>query len=191
MKSRYWAFIIYPESVSANWLDTLQEYHLPMAVSPLHDKDINDDGSPKKPHRHVVVAYGNTTTEKNIQQISDKIGGTKVIPVMSLRGYYNYLTHKDNPEKAQYDSNEILMLSGFDPSEYWSLTAQEEEQLTLAIEGIIESEKIYEPWALGRYLAGYDLALHRFYRQHITYFAIIVRSFRHLNKKPSIDSSKN
>lgn len=137
-KSRYWAFVIYPEdSAPENWRTILNEYHLPMAISPLHDKDLNADGEEKKVHRHVLVAYGNTTTGSNIQSISDSVNGTIVIPVFSLKGYYRYLTHKDNPEKFQYNESEIISLSGFDPSDYWSYSSEEEVKLTLEIKNLI------------------------------------------------------
>ena len=41
MKSRYWAFIVYPESCKENWENELEETGLQFAVSPLHDKDID------------------------------------------------------------------------------------------------------------------------------------------------------
>ena len=142
-KSRYWAFVGYPESMPDNWLSILNEYHIPMAISPLHDKDLNSDGEEKKAHYHVLLVYGNTTTATNISKISESVNGTKPIPVMSLKGYYRYLTHKDNPEKYQYSDNDIKLICGFDPSDYWSYSANEEVQIRVAIIDIIKSNKIY------------------------------------------------
>ena len=54
-KNRYWTFLIYPESAPKDWKDILQQTFLPVAISPLHDKDLNADGEKKKPHYHIIV----------------------------------------------------------------------------------------------------------------------------------------
>ena len=55
LKGRNWAFVMYPESMPDNWYDLLQATGLPFAISPLHDKDLNPDGSQKKAHYHVMT----------------------------------------------------------------------------------------------------------------------------------------
>lgn len=40
---------MYPESMPKNWREILQKTGCPIAISPLHDKDINPDGTPKNP----------------------------------------------------------------------------------------------------------------------------------------------
>lgn len=47
LKGRDWAFVLYPESVNPDWLNILQETHIQVAISPLHDKDVNPDFTPK------------------------------------------------------------------------------------------------------------------------------------------------
>ena len=42
MKGRFWTTIVYPESCRVNWQDYLEERGLVFAVSPLHDKDIEE-----------------------------------------------------------------------------------------------------------------------------------------------------
>ncbi|WP_225354628.1 Rep family protein, partial [Ligilactobacillus murinus] len=54
-RARTWTFIVYPESAPENWRDLLDEYHVPWVESPLHDKDINPDGTVKKAHWHVIL----------------------------------------------------------------------------------------------------------------------------------------
>ena len=46
--SRNWGRSLYPESLSDNWRDILNEEYAPWLESPLHDKDINADGELKK-----------------------------------------------------------------------------------------------------------------------------------------------
>ena len=61
---RTWAFVIYPDSLPSNWEEIILNTGLPMAISPLHDKDINPDGTEKKPHYHVIIYYENATLLK-------------------------------------------------------------------------------------------------------------------------------
>lgn len=48
VKARNWSFIAYPESLNADWRETLRGFGLKGFISPLHDKDVNEDGTPKK-----------------------------------------------------------------------------------------------------------------------------------------------
>lgn len=114
MKNRYWSFVCYPESVMPDFKDYLSEMGCVFAVSPLHDKDVNATGEPKKAHWHVLLQFeGPTTYNKVKEQICDKIGATIPKAVISLRGYYRYLCHLDNPEKAQYNVEDIEEYGGF------------------------------------------------------------------------------
>lgn len=114
IKSRYWAFIVYPDSVPKDWKEILCEKGCVFAVSPLHDKDVNPTGEIKKPHYHVLIQFEGPTTYKNVDEnICSIINATIPKKVISLRGYYRYLCHLDNPEKAQYDIKEIEEYGGF------------------------------------------------------------------------------
>lgn len=114
IKKRNWAFVLYLDSTPEDWKDILRLKGLPMAISPLHDKDINADGTPKKPHFHIILCFGNSTTFNNVKSITDELNQPIPIPLDSVRGMYRYLTHKDNPEKYQYDENFIELYNGFD-----------------------------------------------------------------------------
>lgn len=46
-RKRNWVFVVYPESAPENWREQLKEMLVPGFISPLHDKDVNADGSPK------------------------------------------------------------------------------------------------------------------------------------------------
>lgn len=177
-KSRFWAFVMYPDSMPSNWLSILSNYHLPMAVSPIHSKDINADGEEKKAHYHVLVAYGNTTTSTVIQEISDSVNGTIVIPVVSCKGYYRYLTHKDNPEKKKYNENEIIHISGFSPADYWDYTSEEEYKLKFSIQKFIADNEIYEYWDLTIMLMTFDIQMYDYCTRHPQLFNTMVTSYR-------------
>lgn len=114
MKNRYWSFVCYPESVMPDFKNYLSEMGCVFAVSPLHDKDVNATGESKKAHWHVLLQFeGPTTYNKVKEQICDNIGATIPKAVISLRGYYRYLCHLDNPEKAQYNVEDIEEYGGF------------------------------------------------------------------------------
>ena len=114
IKKRNWGAVIYPESAPEDWIEQLKLKGLSFAISPLHDKDINPTGEPKKPHYHIVMCYGNPTTYENVKQVLEELGQPIPIPLESVRGYYRYFTHKDNPEKYQYNENDIRLFNGFD-----------------------------------------------------------------------------
>lgn len=114
-KSREWWCVVYPDSAPENWRDLVQQTFLEAYISPLHDKDVNPDGAPKKPHYHVVLAWPGPTTYSNAKNIMAQFGGViqpKVIG--SLRGVCRYLCHLDNPEKAQYSPDDVICYNGAD-----------------------------------------------------------------------------
>lgn len=114
-KGRTWAGVAYPESVELNWLDVLDETHLDILVSPLHDKDVNPDGTVKKPHWHILVMWDNPTTKANAERLFEEIGAVMdPLKVESVAGYARYLLHLDNPEKHQYPRNELKVLGSCD-----------------------------------------------------------------------------
>ena len=114
-KARYWTFVAYPESLTVDLYTFLSELGLCFAISPLHDKDINLTGEPKKPHYHVLLEFPGPTTYKNVKEnITDVLNQPIPKVVMTLRGAYRYLCHLDNPEKAQYDINDIRKSDTFE-----------------------------------------------------------------------------
>ena len=60
---RNFATVVYPESAPENWQEILAEQFIPAFISPLHDKDINPTGEPKKPHYHVMIMYEGKKSE--------------------------------------------------------------------------------------------------------------------------------
>lgn len=118
-KSKYFCAMLYPDSSTYDFdkiIKALAEEHLTFALSPIHDRDVQDDGSLKKGHYHLLLAYSSATTLNNIRGWF-KVCGMPESDLHSVRvcasgvGYYRYLTHKDNPEKAQYDDNDIRVFN--------------------------------------------------------------------------------
>lgn len=125
VKKRNWAFVLYPESAPADWLDQLQKTGLQGAISPLHDSDLNADQTAKKPHYHVIVCYSGPTSYNVVKSLTDALNQPIPQALEQIRGYYRYFTHKDNPEKHQYNESDIRSFNGFSISDYVELTRSE------------------------------------------------------------------
>lgn len=142
---RSWAFVIYPESLPENWKEIIIDTGLPMAISPLHDKDLNPTGEAKKPHYHVICYYENATTFNNVKaNVCDRLNGTIPIKLESMRGMYRYHLHLDNPEKYQYDDRDRTFYNGFDIDFASKLTKTEINKLIREIHTFINDNHILE-----------------------------------------------
>lgn len=113
-RARSYATIVYPDSAPADWMEKLEELHVPCLISPLHDKDINPDGTPKKPHFHVLLLFESVKSPQQVKEMLKKVKSVGCEKVNSARGYTRYLCHLDNPEKHQYNPAGVQSLSGAD-----------------------------------------------------------------------------
>ena len=144
VKSRIWACVGYPESLPNNWIDLLRETGLQVAISPLHDKDIDPTGENKKPHYHIIFNYDGPTTYEHVKKLCDSLNMTIPIKLESLRGMYRYHLHLDNPEKFQYDDRDRILLGGFDTNSVNALTKTEVDKYKNEILSFIEDNDIME-----------------------------------------------
>lgn len=150
IKKRNWGAVVYPESAPADWIEILKLKGISFAVSPLHDKDTNPTGEPKKPHYHIILSFSGPVTDKTVNQIMSELNQPIAIALESVRGYYRYFTHADNPEKYQYNSNEIQVFNGFDVTDV--LNNFEVFQCLKTIQALVQENKIVEYADLMDYL---------------------------------------
>lgn len=156
-KSKYWACIIYEDSCPEDYREIITQWFLPVCISPIHDKDkyekdiYNEDGTIKhkkgelkKPHRHVLLCFGNTTTYKTALKKAQQLGCSIVKEVSSSRGAYEYWTHKNNPEKAQYKEEDMEYFGGFSIEENIGKNTKEEHEMIQAIVDIINMKNFKE-----------------------------------------------
>lgn len=143
-KKRYWTFILYPESAPAEWRDKLISTGLQIAISPLHDKDVNPTGELKKPHYHIILCYEGPTTGNNVLGLTKELNQPIPLPIDSVRGIYRYFTHKDNPEKYQYSEEDIQTLGGFDISNYADLSSKDKARIKMELTKLIKEQDIRE-----------------------------------------------
>lgn len=125
-KKRNWSAILYPDSLPSDWKDILSSTGLLIAVSPLHDKDYEADASePKKAHYHIIFCYNGPTSYNVVKNLVDKLNGANPQAVESVKGYYRYFTHQDNPEKYQYNPEDIQCFNGFSILDFADYTKSE------------------------------------------------------------------
>ncbi len=156
VKKRYWAFVGYPESLPEDWQEILALTGLPIAYSPLHDKDTEADGTQKKPHYHFILCYSGPTTFASVKRLTDKLKQPIPIPLESVKGYFRYFTHMDNPDKFQYSSLENNSINGFDISDFTEMTKSEQLKIKKEIFDFIEMLDIQEFWDLIQELKNAD-----------------------------------
>ncbi len=192
IKKRYWAFIVYPESAPSDWLNILQVTGLPVAISPLHDKDKNDgDGSPKKPHYHCIATYSGPTTFNCVKSLTDKLNAPIPIPLESVRGNYRYFTHKDNPDKFQYEEKDISTLNGFNIADFVELTKSEVHAIVMKLEKLIREHDFIEYADVAEYLTDNDMiSEHDVFSSHTIHFNALIRSRRHRKLNSTVSDLK-
>lgn len=125
VKKRNWAFVLYPESAPSDWIDLLQQTGLACAISPLHDKDIDPNGEVKKAHYHIILCYSGPTSFNVVKTLTDSLNQPIPQALEQVKGYYRYFTHMDNPDKYQYNADDIKHVNGFDIGDYAELTRSE------------------------------------------------------------------
>lgn len=136
--------MLYPESAPSDWRDKLQETGLPIAISPLHDKDINPDGTPKKAHYHIILCYSGPQTFNAVKTFCNGLNQPRPQALEAVKGYYRYFTHMDNPEKAQYSEEDIIHVNGFNIMDYITLTSAEVSVLKREVQNFIRDNNILE-----------------------------------------------
>ena len=111
--SKAWTGLLYEDSANENWLQLLEETKLKIFISPWHERDLQEDGTYKKKHRHVVAIWDEEIEYEQAKSILEKRGVVlHYYGVYTLTGEVRYLTHKDNPDKEQYKDEEVICLNG-------------------------------------------------------------------------------
>lgn len=113
-RKRNWVFLVYPDSAPENWRDILREMLVPGFISPLHDSDVNADGTTKKAHWHVILTFKGLKSFAQVKEITDLLNAPSPQECKDVRASARYLCHMDNPEKAQYGLSEVECLGGAD-----------------------------------------------------------------------------
>lgn len=139
-KARYFTFLLYPESIPKDWEMKLESVGIPIAISPLHDKDLSDlEGQKyKKAHYHVIYIAKNPVTadsvRKRIQRtLGDKSVSMVQIVIQSIENIYLYLTHESKDaiakNKVKYSKKDIKLINNFDIDRYVTLDVEDKDDM--------------------------------------------------------------
>ena len=140
-RPRNWNVILYPESMPENWKTILEEMQVPIYVSPLHDKDTDLDGNPKKPHYHSVWAFSGHKSYKQVLDIVAPLGTQAIEPNKDLVGSLRYFCHMDSENKHKYSPRDVMTFGGADYLE--AITSLSETKKTMGeIMVFIEKEDV-------------------------------------------------
>lgn len=165
-KARYFTFLLYPESIPEDWILKLELLDLPIAISPIHDKDISTvEGQKfKKPHYHVIYVAKNPVTAHSVRmRIKRALGSESVAMVQiiksSMENMYLYLTHESKDAIAKnkhiYDKSNIKLLNNFDIDRYVVLDVEEKEEMFNLVCELIDDHDLANIRELRRFVKAY------------------------------------
>lgn len=117
IRTRNWTVVLYPESAPENWREVIDDMHIEWVESPLHDKDLNATGEPKKPHWHVLLMFGGVKAYEQVKELTDALNAPIPERCHNAKAMVRYMVHMDNPEKAQYNQADIKAHGGVDLAE--------------------------------------------------------------------------
>lgn len=143
-RTRNWNFILYPESAPENWRDIIDETRIEWVESPLHDKDIDPTGETKKPHYHISLLFPGPKAYSQVKEVTDSLNSPIPIKCQSVKGSIRYMVHKDNPDKYQYNWNDIVCHGGADLSALCAPTSTERMMIQKDILTFIRYNEITE-----------------------------------------------
>lgn len=162
-KARYFTFLLYPESIPADWKQRLELIGVPIAISPLHDKDKSDvDGQTyKKAHYHVIYVARNPVTPESIRIKIKRLLGDKSIAkvqivIRSMESMYLYLTHESkdavDKKKHKYSKHDITLLNNFDIDRYITLDVEDKDDMLNDVCDLIDDHNLANMRELRRFL---------------------------------------
>ena len=197
-RTNLWTIVFYPEdSAPDNYLSYLSNLHIPMLLSPLHDKDKNGNGLEKKKHMHLLIDFGagQKKSYNQVQKIAKYLGVNECDYVDSRNALVRYFIHADNPEKYQYKREDLIALSGFNWIDSFN-GIDEETKLYNNIEKLIKDLCVYNMANLVDLLKdlnfNYEL---QFLRKHTLYFNCLLNGRYQLMRNSliinNIDNDKN
>lgn len=105
MSKRYYSFRIITYAKEEEF-QTLLKYGTKWEYI-FHDKDKKEDGTLKEPHWHINIILREWKTVKGICNLIKGSQNSLAIPMNDKRDAHEYLTHKNDPDKFQYEENLI------------------------------------------------------------------------------------
>lgn len=167
-KSRYFTFLLYPESIPGDWEMKLESLGVPIAISPLHDKDRStvEGQKYKKAHYHVIYVAKNPVTADSVrwkikQMLGEKSLAKVQIIVQSMKSMYLYLTHDSKDavakNKRKYSKKNIKLINNFDIDRYITLDVEDKDKMLNDVCDMIDEHDLANMRELRRFVKLYGL----------------------------------
>lgn len=150
--ARVWVCLFYPEDGSIDDVvyKLSNEIHCCAWISPCHAPDPTVDGMERKPHYHIELIFDGKQSFERIKEICDFIGAKYPRVCTTKRGYARYLVHLDNPEKEQFDINDVIQIG--DDSYFDCITSVADKILLMGeICDFCYQHEIFEYWYIVLY----------------------------------------
>lgn len=179
-----WCAVVYPDSAPADWRDILDSNHIQWIESPLHDKDLNPTGEPKKAHWHILLQFEGVKTQEQVKAVLEPLKCPIPIMCKSAKGTVRYMAHLDNPEKHQYNPKDIIGHGGADVAAYFTPTASEVEALIIEMEDFVVKYNISEYQDLVYYARRERTDWHNALMQKSYTIERFIKSHRHSGRGP-------
>ncbi|HFI0235599.1 TPA: replication protein [Streptococcus suis] len=144
-RSNKWAFLLYQESTPDNYLEILEEIHVPFVLSSWHDKDVNrQTGEFKKSHKHGALFFDSLKSYSQVSELlTEKLNTPAHVEViLSPKGMYDYFVHAENPDKTPYKLEDIESGCGFELDKF--LISNTNDQFLATIIDLIEEYNFTE-----------------------------------------------
>lgn len=121
-RTRNFMCLLYKESTPEDFRERIKAYHMEAFVSPLHEYDVNEDGTPKKPHWHMILRFKGKKSDDQVIAIMKDIGerGACIDPtgrefyVVDFQKALRYHCHLDEADKHHYPITEEWTTSSKD-----------------------------------------------------------------------------
>lgn len=141
----------------------LEAIGVPMAISPLHDRDKStvEGQQYKKAHYHVIYIAKNPVTADSVrwkikQTLGDKSLAKVQIVVQSLESMYLYLTHESKDavakNKHKYSKKDITLINNFDIDRYITLDVEDKDDMLNDVCDMIDEHDLANMRELRRFV---------------------------------------
>lgn len=157
-KSRYFTFLLYPDGdgFPDDWEERLEKIGVPIAISPLHDKDKEKNRSFKKPHYHGIYIANNPVTADAVrnklkailssEDVECKAVAKVKIIYETVESVYLYLTHESKDaikkNKYRYNKADIKHINNFDIERYIVIDVEVKNQTLKTLLKLIKTYSI-------------------------------------------------
>jgi len=156
LRTRNWLVVFYPEDLPENWREMVDSLNFRWIESPIHDKDFNADGTPKRSHVHALCMFGVIQTVQQVKTLFGELfgwggdDGDSVIGVPTPQkcsdrvASVRYFAHLDHPDKAQYNRADIIGHNGADVNKCLEMNEEEVRETMFDIQDFVVENKIVE-----------------------------------------------